>query len=95
MGSNSLHNIPRHFGVKIVERQLHQFHQEVRNEGNVYARIDVQHNPTSQKADGKLWEKEGKLGYEDKRDKAEITVANTDINHCLGKKREKHLQETA
>ena len=92
--TDTLHNVACHLCIKVMKWQFHEFHQKVRDKSNIYARVDMQHNPTSQKANGKLREKESKLGNENERDKAEIAIADADINHSLSKKRKDHLQET-
>ena len=42
MVTDALHDVPCHLRVEIVQGQLHQFHEEVRNQRDVDTAMDMQ-----------------------------------------------------
>ena len=58
-----------HLCVKIMKRKCHQLHEKIRDEGNIYSGIDMEHNPTTDKTDSKLGYKQQQLSNEDQRNK--------------------------
>lgn len=93
--ANALHDIARHLRVEVVQRQLHEFHQEVGYQRDVDARVDVEHNPTADETHGKLGGEESELGNEDERDETEVAVPDAHVNECLREEGEYHLQQAA
>ena len=52
-----------------MKRKCHQLHEKIRDEGNIYSGIDMEHNPTTDKTDSKLGYKQQQLSNEDQRNK--------------------------
>ena len=87
MVAHALHNIAHHFGVEKGHGQLHQLDQEIRQDGDVDARADVQQDPRADKLHHGAPEKKHELCHQDQVDKVDIPVLDTDIDHRLSEKR--------
>ena len=58
---DTLQDITRHLRIEVSHRELHQFNQEIRNEGNVNARPQMQQYPATDKLHGTATEANSKV----------------------------------
>lgn len=84
MVPNPLHDIPYPFWIKKMQRKLHPLCQEIRNQRYINPDIQVKQKPASDKVDRETRNKNNQLGHQNKYDKAQVIVPDTDIHQKLG-----------
>ena len=88
---DALQDITRHFSVEVSHRKLHQFNQEIRNEGNVNARPQMQQYPATDKLHGTATEAQHQLSHQYQIYKVKVLVINSKVYNRLRKKWEHQL----
>lgn len=85
--ANPLHDITYVLRIKKADRQPHQLGDKVRNQSNAYPGIHVQTDPTLDKTDSCLCNRQHKLRYQYQCDEIQVIVSDTLIDHSLCQKR--------
>jgi len=78
-----LHDIPCPFGFEEDQGQLHQFYEEVGDDGNVDTGADVQEEVAPEEVDDGIAHEEGELEEEDEDDEVYLFVSYSVIDHAL------------
>ena len=92
---DTLQDITRHLRIEVSHRELHQFNQEIRNEGNINARPQMQQYPATDKLHGTATEAQHQLSYQYQIYKAKVLVINSKVHNGLCEKWEHQLYHAA
>ena len=91
----ALHDVARHLRVEESQRQAHQLHQEIRDEGDVDAGVHVERHPAAYEAHDKLCHEQPQLCQQHQCNETKVPFADALVHHRLCQERRYELQHHA